>query len=130
MNRWITVDVDGFAAMFGVDHLPPECVALVQKYDFAYRAVTAAEEQSLVDDVTERIQSKGFTRAGPDGKGRWDKGWGENLDRFQTTSDVSALVPAYIRCSPIIRLHGTYMMARDPRFEAHWFEVFQAWIFR
>ena len=130
---WRTLDAAEFAGMVGrpPERLPAECHALLEHYDFAYRLATPTECDRAVSLVLGRIAAHDFSEAGPEGLGRWERGWGENLARFQAAdSDLSALMPAYIRPQWTVRLHGQFVVVRDPSFEAHWYEVFQGWLFR
>lgn len=121
-----------FAKLFGtsVDALPAACLDLIRTYDFRYQRFSGRIEEQLLLDVLTAIDSGTFSTAGPEGKGRWDRGWAENLERLQATGgDLAALVPDYIRPLQAVRFDGQYVMPRDPQFELHWYEVFQAWLF-
>ena len=126
------LDVAGFAELFGTttDALPSECLALINKYDFRYKRLSGGAEERTLLGILTAIDS-GFTLAGPEGKGRWEKGWGENLARLKAQDgDLSALVPDYIRPLQPVRLNGQYVLPIDPEFELHWYDVFQEWLFR
>lgn len=124
--------VADFERLFGTPagSLPPECRARVHQNNFAYRALSKVGQELQLVHVLERIDTGNLTTAGPEGKGRWEDGWGESLIKFRSTGSFEALVPAYIRPGQPVRLDGQYVDPHNPEFERHWFEVFQEWLFR
>lgn len=118
-----------FMALFGVESLPPECAAAIGRYDFRYAPISALDRERLLYEVLTAIDRGDFTLAGPAAKARWEKGWGENLERLKAR-EAGALVPKYIRPNRPIRLFGEYVQPFDPDFELHWYDVFQEWLFR
>lgn len=126
------LDAEGFAKLFGLPDagaLPPECLSLIEKYDLRYRPMAEFEQQHQVLRVLQAVDEGDFTTAGPEGKARWEKGWGENLARLKA-GEADALVPKYIRPNQPVRLFGRYVTPLDPEFELHWYDVFQEWLFR
>ena len=127
-----TLGLEDFARLFGtsVDALPESCRALIVEGDFRYRVLVGEERDQTVLDVLKRVDSGQFTTAGKEGRGRWEKGWAENLEGFRKSGrDLSELVPKYIRPLQAIRLDQNYVMPRDPNFELKWYEIFQRWLF-
>lgn len=124
--------VPEFERLFGIARgiLPPECLALIDRYDFTYRELTSEERDAVLSETIRRIDAGEFSRAGPTGLQRWERGWAENLDRLRLGGDALGLMPAYIRPGQPLRLWGRYVMPKEPLFEAHWYEVFQEWLFR
>ncbi len=128
-----TLKLEDFARLFGtsVEDIPANCRELVEKYDFRYRELTLEERDRILLEVLQRIDSNQFSVAGKEGKGRWDKGWGENLENFlQSGGDLSQLVPKYIRPDQPMRLDQRYVMPIDPQFEYNWYSIFRLWLFQ
>ena len=99
--------IEDFAELFGVvpGELPEECRNLIELHNFRYEVVDAQERERLFLTVVNRIDSDDFSHAGPEGKERWEKGWGENLDAFVSGGhNVSDLRPKYIRAGQPLRL--------------------------
>ena len=129
---WGALRLEDFARLFGtsVDALPESCRVLITKGDFRYRLLAGEERDRVLLDVLKRVDSGEFTTAGKEGRGRWEKGWAENLEGFKKSNrDLSTLVPKYIRPQQAIRLDQNYVMPLDPNFELKWFEIFQRWLF-
>jgi hypothetical protein len=127
-----TLDASDFARLFGTvtEALPEECHRMIAGGDFRYEVLEGAERDRVLLDVLKRIDSGALTSAGPEGKARWDTGWGENLARFRESgSNVAALVPRYIRPRQPVRLDQQYVMPAQEDFELRWYEVFQHWLF-
>lgn len=122
-----------FADFFGttVEALSDECRQLIEQYNFNYRVLSNEEHEDCLSRVLERIDSNEFSVAGPSGKARWDKGWGENLEAFVSGGhDLSALMPKYYRSGQPLRLRQQYIVPEDPYFETKWYEIFRLWIFK
>ncbi len=102
-----------FADLLGttVEGIPAPCQELIAKHDFRFRPIEGRESDDLLREVLQRIESGELTVAGREGKGRWEKGWSENLESFlEKGGDVSALVPKYIRSDQPLRLRQRYIM--------------------
>ena len=123
--------LEDFANLFGTtaDALPAPCRALVAAHDFGYRVLDDAEHAALLARVNARVDAGEFSVAGREGKGRWERGWGENLAAFRAEDDVEALVPRYIRDGQPLRLFRRFVVPTDPRFERRWYAVFRRWLF-
>lgn len=124
--------LEDFARLFGtsVDALPESCRVLITEGDFRYRALAGEEREQVLLEVLTRVDSGQFTTAGEEGRGRWEKGWAENLEGFRKSNrDLSKLVPKFIRPQQALRLDQNYVMPLDPNFELKWYEIFQRWLF-
>lgn len=131
--RWRSLSIDDFATLFGTSRgkIPDSCASLVKASDFRYRGLAVSERDAVVLEILKRIESKELTVAG-DGtaKGRWEKGWGENLSELEATQgSLDSLTPKYIRPNPTLRLNQDYVRSFDPHFELNWYRVFTRWLF-
>ena len=127
-----SLGVEDFAELFGVPvaGLPDQCISRIDQKDFRYRVLSGAERDQVLLEVFKRIDSGEFTLAGREGKARWEKGWGENLQSFlEHDKDLTHLVPKYIRSLQPMRLNQEYVVPSDPDFELNWYEIFQQWLF-
>jgi SAM-dependent methyltransferase len=121
-----------FARAFGVSEadLPASTRALAAAGPFAYRRLSRDERDRVILGVLDRIEG-GFQQVGAHRDGIWESAWSETAARFRSSGhDLAALEPTFIGASPIVRLHGDYAEAADPRFELAAFEVFRDWMFR
>lgn len=131
--EWLNIDVDHFARLFGVkaEEIPADCKDLIKKYDFHYRALSAAEHDRVVLDMLKRIDSPTLTVAGKEGKERWVRGWNENLEDFKKSGyALSSLVPKFVKPDHPVRFEGNYVMPRDAHFELNYFTVLRRWLLR
>jgi len=122
--------VEDFADLFGtsIEDIPRDLQAEIGRRDFRYVVLEGEERDQTIVDVLKTIDSGQLSLAGPEGKGRWNKGWGENLDAFIASGfDLKALVPKYIRPRQPVRLKGGYALPVNPAFELDWYEVFRPW---
>lgn len=126
-----SLDLEDFANLFGTtaDAIPRSCRALLAAHDFRYHALSDAAEDTLLAELNGHIDAGRFSVAGPEAKGRWERGWGENLARFRAAADVEALLPRFIRDGQPLRLFRRHVLPADASFERHWYEVFRRWLF-
>ncbi len=127
-----TLTVDDFADLFGTatDHIPPACIDMIEKGNWAYAPYTQQDRDKIILELLLRIRDRQFSFVEQDDKTRWLKGWGENLAAFdKSDGDLDALLPKYIRPNMPVRLNGDFVRTEDPFFEQHWYEVFREWLF-
>ena len=128
-----TLTAKDIAALFGTTlaDLPPECLSAIDRSNFKYRILAGNEREAVALDVLKQVDSGKFTLAGKEGKGRWEKGWQENLDAFtKSGGDLDCLVPKYIRPRQPVRLNQNYVLPEDDAFELNWYNVFRTWLFK
>lgn len=122
-----------FAQLFGVseDTIPEECRTLISAFDFSYRTLAGDDRDRVLLQVLSRIDSGELSKAGVEGKDRWEKGWAENRDELlRGTASAEALIPKYMRDGEPVRINQNYAVTSDPKFEINWYAVFRLWLFR
>lgn len=131
--RWEELTAADFAALFGTTaaDLAGSCADQIADKDFRYRTLAGDDRDRILLEVFKTIDGGALTVAGPEGKGRWEKGWAENLDGFVASNfDLGQLVPKYIRPNQPLRLNRTYVAPADPHFEYNWYSIFREWFFK
>lgn len=126
-----SLSIADFADLFGTttEALPPACVDLIKKGNWAYSAYSQPERDQIILDFLRRLRDRHFSFVTEGDKDRWIKGWGENLTEFkQSSGDLDKLTPKYIRPNMPVRLYGDFVKTDDPFFEKHWYAVFQEWL--
>jgi SAM-dependent methyltransferase len=121
-----------FAKLFatGEESIGQALRARIEEGDFRYVVLDGNEGKRVLDEVLTRIEGGSFSVAGEAAKGRWEKGWGENLEAFLASGgDLEKLVPKYIRPRQPLRLRQQYVLPVDPAFELNWYEIFRHWFF-
>jgi hypothetical protein len=132
-RKWVRLELEDFVRLFGttVHDIPEECKKLITQGDFRYQKLSSEDLAKLETEVQSRIESGQWSVAGSEGKARWEKGWGENLQNLIAQGgDVSQLVPKYIRPNQPVRLDQTYVQPADACFELNWYEIFRLWLFQ
>ena len=127
---WCQLGATEFARLLGSS--VGECVELLSgiTYDFRYQHLDKAGRDRLVISILGRIDSLDLSLAGPEGKGRWEKGWQENLGNFIAKSYVlEELIPKYIRPGQPKRLFGDYITPQDLHFELNFYTLLSRWLF-
>lgn len=129
-SPWQQLELADFAALFGTDAdtISPALRAKIAEGDFRYKPLTGRWREEVLLDVLRKIDSGTLSLAGEEGKGRWEKGWGENRDAFvESGFELEKLVPKYIRPRQPVRLNREYAIPADAEFELKWYEIFRTW---
>lgn len=117
-----------FAKVFG-DTPSPYLAERIERYDFRYRTFVPAERDAWLRVVTEALLGPSLERAGDERIGRWEAGWGENLNALEGAFDPAALVPRYFGKFGVVRWLRDYISPLRPEFEQNSLAVIQDWLF-
>ncbi len=106
--------VRNFKKCFG--GMTRECRQEIARHDFSYDIVAPppqnAQKLTIVGD-----------------RGRWEKGWSENLEAFRKSYDINDLTPKYYHPGRILRYGDSCIMPQDPDFEFNFLKVFRRYMF-
>jgi len=127
----LTLRLNDFARLFqtDVDDIPPPCRTIVEERDFRYHKMAQSERDELITNILKRIDSGEFTVSGPHRQPVWERGWAENLEEFEKTSDIYALTPKFIKPNEALRLDRDYVIPYNGRFEFDFVDVLRRWLF-
>jgi SAM-dependent methyltransferase len=131
-NNLSNITLNDFAAIFGVsiDDIPERCCKVVNNSDFRYRLVTGIEREEVFLRVLKTIHSDSLKVSGPHRKPDWEKGWSENLESFRANnSDLSQLIPKFVKKKELIRFRGNYIMPEDLNFETNFVTFMRYFLF-
>ncbi|MFC1633246.1 hypothetical protein ACFL5Z_00280 [Planctomycetota bacterium] len=124
--------VENFAEVFGakVDDFSAGCKELIEQMDFRHHVIEGRERDRVILDVLKAIESGDLTVSGRQRKDDWEKGWGENLQRFiDSDYDLSSLVPVYYQTHQILRLQRDYIRHISASFVVDWYTVYRRFFF-
>lgn len=130
-DDWERLTVGDFERIFGCEpgQLPDVCVRMIQRMDFAYRALEGPDRDRVLLRVLKALDQD-MEKTGSHRQGRWEDGWRENLEAFQASGfDIAKLVPMYNHSGEVMRLGGRYVLPRDAEFETNFVTVFRMWLF-
>lgn len=119
-----------FTDMFGTtrDFIPDNIQQRIAACNWDYQVLDGKARDGIILDLLNRIETRRLTFVENEDKTRWEKGWGENLDAFNSTGgDLDALIPKYIRPGQPVRLFGEFVRTADPNFEFNWLTIFRDW---
>lgn len=132
MTKIKSLHVEDLARLFGTEtnDLPDICRRMVREGKFRYRTTSIEERDGIILDILKKIDSPPPIPVGPKRKGRWKKGWEENLNDFISSGyDTKKLLPKYVRPFRPIRLDGKYVIPIEGDFELNYKTAFCSWIF-
>lgn len=123
--------VNDFAQLFGAkeEELSVKCKTLIEEMDFRYQIVSDEERDQLILSILKRISSDELKVSGEERKYDWEKGWAENLERFNKIPDIQSLIPGYFRPYQILRLNHKYIKVFNPKFEINFYTIFRYYLF-
>jgi hypothetical protein len=131
-KKFYNITLNDFAAIFGVsiDEIPDRCKEVLKNSDFRYRIVTGAEREDIFLRVLKTIHSDSLKVSGPHRKQDWEKGWSENLENYRASnSDLTQLIPKFVKKKEVIRFRGNYIMPEDPNFETNFVTFMRYFLF-
>lgn len=124
--------IGDFAGIFGttVDSIPDRCRDVIKRSDFRYSVLTGEAREAVFIRVLKALNSDTLKVSGPHRKMDWEKGWTENLQKFQASpSDLHALIPKFVRKKEVIRFQGNYIMPEDQDFETNFVTFLRYYLF-
>ena len=127
----LNLTAEDFAEILGTTEevILLNCKEVIDSSDFSYKIVTQKERESIFLRVLKTLSS-GLKVSGPHRYEDWEVGWSENLaDYKKDKSDLSKLLPKFIRPSEVIRLKGDYIVPTDPGFETSFVSVLRNYLF-
>lgn len=126
-----TLGINDFASLFGVhaDEIPVECKKLIKDLNFRFISLDQDSRDKVLLQVIKSLDSS-LPISGKNRIGRWQEGWGENLQQFIDSGyDESQLLPGYYKKGiQVMRLAGNYVLPEDPNFESNFLAVLISWI--
>jgi SAM-dependent methyltransferase len=114
--------LNDFSDIFGasVDDIPEACRKVLNKSSFEYSMITGKERENVFLRICKTLHSDSLKVSGPHRKPDWEKGWSENLENYRASnSDLSQLIPKFVKKKEVIRFRGNYIMPEDPNFETN-----------
>lgn len=127
-----SISVENFAQLFGTTRpdFNDDCIKMIEGADFRYKTLGKKHRDAVILEILRRIEEKGFSIAGREGKERWERGWGENLNSFINSNyDMAELIPKYVKQNQVCRLYQEYIQPISPNFEFNVFTVLRLWLF-
>jgi hypothetical protein len=96
--------------------------------EMTYREVSADERDAAIITVVEALMSD-LVVTGRHRSGDWERGWGENLEEFQRSGDVSAVLPRYFSKVPLLRWRQQWIMPESSAMEYDMLGTLLDWVF-
>lgn len=129
-----TLTVKDLADLLGVsiEDIPQNCADIVSQSDFSFKLVDSRQKDEIVLMILKNINSGSlFCAGGKEGKKIWDKKWMERLVKFEKSGcNLTELTPEFFRVGDILRLHGDFVIARDPSFRLNFHKFLCRWVFQ
>jgi len=121
-----------FAQIFGttVDEIVALCGELISSMNFSYYKISGEDRDKILLNVLKDIDNRNFSISGKERKSQWEKGWGENLTKFEKDYDLAALVPKYSPCERVLRFRGNYIRTANNDFEQNYYTILRTWLFK
>jgi SAM-dependent methyltransferase len=131
-EQYSDITLSVFADIFGssVKDIPEPCKKVLEKSNFKYRLLTGAERENVFLRIIKTLLSDTLKVTGPHRKQDWEKGWSENLEDYRSNkSDLSQLIPKFVKQKEIVRFRGNYILPIDPHFETNFVTCMRYFLF-
>ena len=97
--------------------LTPASLSALEQAPLGFRVTGGFDRERLLLEALEKANSDMLSRTGPERIEAWERGWGENLERFATGGEhLGDLIPRYNHYR-VLRLLGEYIRVDDAAFE-------------
>ena len=94
----------------------PRILKINSKLDFSYNFLSKEEFEVSILRVLQVLDSD-LSKAGPHRLNDWERGWGENLEKFNESGHKEATLPGYFEKSKIIRWKQKWIKPGDADLE-------------
>jgi len=111
------------------EKLSPYVRNKIRKYNFQYRQPTQQERDGFIKKNLEALLNKPIEQAGSRRKQRWEKGWSENLSKYNKAAVTDSLIPKYFGKHNCIRWKQDFIIPLSKNFEANSLFLIQDWLF-
>jgi hypothetical protein len=129
-NFNLNFDANDFAKSFGVDvgEFSDSLQNTINDLNFNYRLPSLEENESLVLEALQKIDSDEQIIGAKERDDVWFKGWDENLQMYINSGfDEKSLTPKFVRAGNPIRLNKKFVFPEDDNFELNYIEVYRQW---
>ena len=122
------IDILEFEEIIG---LPLSLVSknFVETNNFSYELASKNDNENALIKIMTYLLSE-VKKSGPEYQINWEKGWGENLDLYLRTGNLSDLIPKFVRKNDLIRFKGACIKPEDSNFETNFVTVLRDTVFR
>jgi hypothetical protein len=120
-----------FSQLVGVspEELPVQCIDLLVQKNLSYRIAKKADRDQIILEILQKLNTDVFDPSGAERRGKWEKGWNENLSNFLSDGKLEELIPKYYRPDHIIRIDRDYAYSDNTNIVFDFFQVFRLWLF-
>lgn len=102
----------------------------IKGYQFEHRTATTAEHDKAVLDMIRAVYHDELQVAGEHRHPIWEKGWGENLAKFdRSKAGLELAKPHYHNKYPIVRWKGDLYVPLSEGYEYNMLAVIGDWVF-
>ena len=108
----------------------PYVAEKIRGYAMEHRSTTTAEHDKAVRDMIQAVYHDDLSVAGPARHQIWEKGWAENLDKFDPAkAGLEIAKPHYHSKYPIVRWKGDLYVPMSESYEYNMLALIGDWVF-
>lgn len=101
----------------------------IREYNFVYSKVTFDEFSECLRQIIETLLNPNITKSGEHRREAWEKGWGENLQKFNEHNSIEAINPLYFKKYSVVRWKQNFIKPLSDNFECNSLAIIQDWLF-
>lgn len=101
----------------------------IRRYNFCYRQPTQKERDVLVKKILEVLLDQSIEPVGRGRLSKWEKGWNENLNKYQKLAAPKNLSPIYFGKYKCIRWNQDFIIPLSKNFEENSLSLIENWLF-
>lgn len=126
-----TIDSIEFSEVIG-EKLTDITKGKLEGYNFSYSNLTKEEHEEAIDQIKEAIK-KPPAISGKHRAEDWERGWGENKQKYRSTRDIKETIPRYFSKFPYVRWNNELIKPSTMTFEYEIlclleYQIFSKWL--
>lgn len=100
----------------------------IKEAKLVYKTIGSEERDTVILKIISVLLDDSIPFSGKHRFDQWEKGWKENFDLYLKNKDDASLIPKYYGKYDIVRVHGDFVKAVSPDFEAHMISILVYWV--
>ena len=100
----------------------------IEEYNFNYSEISIKEHNECILKIIKTLLSDDIIKSGEHRIDHWEKGWFENLEKFEQLPALAAIIPAYYDKYHILRWHQRFIKPQSEKFELNMLTIILDWL--
>lgn len=120
-----SIEIEKFSELVGEPVNYRNVLEILKSKNMQYDVLSAEEREHYIVKTLHDIDRNEFS---PQGKRKWEIGWGENFEAYKNSKITSDLFPKYRGIDLLCRMDGEFIRPHSNSFETDLYTAFHYWV--